>query len=186
MGDHPDGQHVIDENDAPPGDRGARLVGDAEGASDVAAALTRIEPLTPSYATYAPQRIDAGRQSGLFRADYRSLPGHLAHPPERPTPIPVIAYARVQSPGEDGSKGSAMPRYYFHVHNSFGVAADDEGENVESIDKARSIAIHAARTILTEELRKGLLDFRGQIVIADASGNVCAKVDYSDAVELRT
>ena len=78
-----------------------------------------------------------------------------------------------------------MPRYYFHVHNSFGIAADDEGEVVESIDEARSIAIHAARTILTEELRKGHLDFRGQIVIADASGNVCAKVDYGDAVELR-
>ena len=78
-----------------------------------------------------------------------------------------------------------MPRYYFHVHNSFGVAADDEGEDVESIDEARSIAIHAARTILTEELRKGRLDFRGQIVIADASGNVCTKVAYGDAVELR-
>lgn len=79
-----------------------------------------------------------------------------------------------------------MPRYYFHVHNSFGIAADDEGEDVATIAEARSIAIHAARTILTEELRKGHLDFRGHIVIADAAGNICTKVAYGDAVELRT
>ena len=79
-----------------------------------------------------------------------------------------------------------MPRYYFHVHNSFGVAVDDEGEDAEDIADARAIAVHAARSILTEELRKGHIDFRGQIVIADGSGKVCARVAYGDAVELWT
>lgn len=78
-----------------------------------------------------------------------------------------------------------MPRYFFHVHNSFGVAADDEGQDVDSIAQARCIAIEAIRTILAEELRSGRLDLRGRIVIADRSGAVCASVRFIEAVDLK-
>ena len=78
-----------------------------------------------------------------------------------------------------------MPRYFFHVHDSFDVAADDEGQDVDSLAQARCIAIESVRTILSEELRNGRLDLRGRIVIADASGAICATVPFTEAVDLR-
>lgn len=78
-----------------------------------------------------------------------------------------------------------MPRYFFHVHNSFGVAADDEGQDVDSLAEARRIAIESIRTILSEELRNGCLDLRGRVVIADPSGAICATVPFTEAVDLK-
>ena len=78
-----------------------------------------------------------------------------------------------------------MPRYFFHIHNSFGQAIDDEGQHLSSLDEARQLAIESARTILGEELRKGAIDLGGRIAITDATGKLLADVPYSDAVTVR-
>jgi len=78
-----------------------------------------------------------------------------------------------------------MPRFFFHVHNGFGDAIDEEGQEVGSLAEARAIAIDATRAILAAVLKRGRLDLRGRIDIADASGTVRATVPFSDAVELQ-
>lgn len=79
-----------------------------------------------------------------------------------------------------------MPRYFLHVHNSFGDARDDEGQELESLAAARKIAVTSIRSILVEELRVGRFDLRGRIDIEDATGSICGTVRYTDAVDVKT
>lgn len=125
----PVGQHVIDQNDAPPGGRGARLVGDTEGAGKIAAAPARIEAPARMRGPREHQRIDedgrAGRPAERLRRSGRlavAAPprppaaeqyGHRQRVPARASRPPLRADAppcrRRGAAGRPGS-GSALPR----------------------------------------------------------------------------
>ena len=51
--------------------------------------------------------------------------------------------------------------------------------------QARKQALQDVRSILSEEVRRGLIDLRGSVEITDAAGNAVVAVPFSDAVELR-
>ena len=79
-----------------------------------------------------------------------------------------------------------MPRYYFHVRNSSGHLGDAEGEELPTIEAARSVAIAAIRSIISDESKTGKVDLRGRIEVTDEDGATLLLVPFSDAIEVRT
>lgn len=79
-----------------------------------------------------------------------------------------------------------MPRYFLHLLNSIGYAADEEGRELADLDVARRKAIEGIRSIVSEEVKDGLIDLRGRIDVADQDGRVLLVVRFSEAVELVT
>lgn len=79
-----------------------------------------------------------------------------------------------------------MPRFYLHVRNAVASASDEEGEDFDDLAAARAKATDGARSILSEEVKGGLLDLRGAIEIADRSGNIVLKIPYAETVTVLT
>jgi hypothetical protein len=78
-----------------------------------------------------------------------------------------------------------MPHYYLHVYNSIGCSPDDEGQELPDLEAARGVAVEGIRSILSDDVVHGVIDFGGRIDIADAAGALLASVPFRDAVELR-
>ena len=78
-----------------------------------------------------------------------------------------------------------MPRFFFHLHNSMGVACDDEGREAASPEAARLLAMEDARSLIGEEAKEGCVDLRGRIEVHDAQGRHLLTVNFADAVELK-
>lgn len=74
-----------------------------------------------------------------------------------------------------------MPRYFFHVRDADDdISRDTEGQELPDLEAARAEAFSANREMLGERLlHGGQLDHR-QIEIADARGNILAKMDAND------
>lgn len=78
-----------------------------------------------------------------------------------------------------------MPHFYFHVSNGTGETRDEEGADLPDLDAARAKALSGIRSILREELGRGMLDFGGMIRVADPQGRVVLEVPFDSAVEVR-
>lgn len=79
-----------------------------------------------------------------------------------------------------------MTHFYFHVSNSIGWVRDEEGRALPDLETAREQAREDVRSIISDEAKRGVVDLRGRVEIADASGNVVAVVPFRDAVEVRS
>ena len=80
--------------------------------------------------------------------------------------------------------GGAMPHFYFHVSNGTGFVRDEEGRELADVGEARGRALHDIRSILSEEIKAGVVDLRGRLDVADGSGNVIVAIPFEEAVEL--
>lgn len=78
-----------------------------------------------------------------------------------------------------------MPHFYFHVANGAGFVRDEEGRVLADVPSARAEAISDIRSMLSEEVKRGVLDLRGRVDIVGASGDVVVSIPFADAVELR-
>lgn len=78
-----------------------------------------------------------------------------------------------------------MPHFYFHVHNGTGETQDEEGADLPDMGAARERALAAIRSILREELGRGLLDLDGMIRITDQGDQPLLDVPFTEAVEVR-
>jgi hypothetical protein len=79
----------------------------------------------------------------------------------------------------------AMARYYLNLRNGGGYVEDLEGQELPDLAAARLHAIDGIRSVLSEEARRGEIDLRGSIEIADTHGNILLVLPFSDAVNLR-
>jgi hypothetical protein len=79
----------------------------------------------------------------------------------------------------------AMARYYLNLRNGGGYVEDPEGLELPDLAAARLHAIEGIRSVLSEEARRGEIDLRGSIEIADRHGNILLVLPFSDAVNLR-
>jgi hypothetical protein len=77
-----------------------------------------------------------------------------------------------------------MPRLYFHLFSSAGFVPDQEGKEVPDLPRAREIAVNGIRSILADDARGGLVDFRGRIEICDGTKEVLAVVRFAEAVKV--
>jgi hypothetical protein len=79
-----------------------------------------------------------------------------------------------------------MPRYFFNLRNSSGYLEDEEGQDLPDAGSARQAAMTSARSIVSEESRKGVIDLRASIEIRDEAGAMVLEMPFGDAVEIMT
>lgn len=75
-----------------------------------------------------------------------------------------------------------MARYHFHVRDSSGLSSDPDGMVLKDIAAARHVAIIGARSLLCDDISRGLLDLRGSIEVTDDLGDIVLVVRFEDAV----
>jgi hypothetical protein len=78
-----------------------------------------------------------------------------------------------------------VPHYYLNLFNGDGAAPDDEGQDFADLGAARAEAIRGIRSLLADEMGRGVIVLAGRIEIADRNGAVLQTIDFADAVEIR-
>jgi len=79
-----------------------------------------------------------------------------------------------------------MARFFFHLRDSTGYLEDEEGEDLQDLDAVRVSARDAARSIISEESKQGLIDLRTSIEVTDEAGTTVLELPFSEAVDVRT
>jgi len=77
-----------------------------------------------------------------------------------------------------------MARYFFTLHDRFGDTPDDEGRDLVNLDEARTLAIADARSIMSEDVKDGVLALADYIEISDDSGELLLKLSFGEAVTI--
>lgn len=77
-----------------------------------------------------------------------------------------------------------MPHYHLNLHNSTGFIPDCEGLDLPSESAARDEAIRSIRSIVSSEVREGVVDLNGRIEVVDGDGEVLTVVRFADAVRI--
>lgn len=78
-----------------------------------------------------------------------------------------------------------MARLYFDLHNGTGFTVDEEGYELSDDEDPRDFAIESIRSLLSEEVRKGVIDLTGWIDIRSESGQKIGQIRFREAVRLR-
>ena len=73
-----------------------------------------------------------------------------------------------------------VPRFFFHVHDDID-ALDEEGRELPDLAAARDAAINGVRELACEQIRKGKVDLRHRIEVADDAGRTVLKITFGDA-----
>jgi len=77
-----------------------------------------------------------------------------------------------------------MPRYYFHLKNDLDVR-DDEGEELSSLEEARTFALAEARSLVAASVKEeGRIVLHHRIDIEDEQHRVIDTVLFGDAVQV--
>jgi hypothetical protein len=79
-----------------------------------------------------------------------------------------------------------VPRFHLNLFDGDGEAPDEEGQDFVDLGGARKEAIRGIRSLLVDDLARGLILLRGRIEIADVEGRVLQTIQFSDALEIRT
>ena len=77
-----------------------------------------------------------------------------------------------------------MPRYFFHLHDDV-VAHDEEGTDLPDLAAARLHAIHGARGIIADQVKRGHFTLSHHIRIVGAERGEALTVAFGDAVDVR-
>jgi hypothetical protein len=76
-------------------------------------------------------------------------------------------------------------RYFFDIQNGHGFVADEEGLELDSLDAARAEALTSIRSILSDEIGRGLVDLTGELRVRDAHGVRVLALPFTEAVDVR-
>lgn len=95
----------------------------------------------------------------------------------------------------DASAGSLKPlafeevlaamRYFFHVLNGNGFTRDEEGQEFPDLDAARRCGLVGIRSVLGEELMRGIVDLTGRLDICDENDGVLLSIPFAEAVHVQ-
>ena len=77
-----------------------------------------------------------------------------------------------------------MARYFFNVHDRLGHLRDQEGCELADMDAVRQRAVHDARSLMSADIRDGLLNVADYVEVTDAKGAVVLTLPYSEAVTI--
>lgn len=75
-----------------------------------------------------------------------------------------------------------MPLFHLHICNGLGFTPDEDGLELPDLLAARQTAVEGARSLLSEEVRAGKMDFAGRIEIADHTNRVIDIVRFDEVV----
>lgn len=73
-------------------------------------------------------------------------------------------------------------RYFFHMQNGNGLTRDEEGQEFADLDAARQSGLAGIRSVLGEELMRGVVDLSGRLDICDADDRVLLSIPFAEAV----
>jgi hypothetical protein len=79
-----------------------------------------------------------------------------------------------------------VPRYFFHICNGSGFIEDDEGQELDSDDVARNIAMASARDVMSNDIRDGQLDLASFIEVEDDEGKLLFTLTFVEAVNIKS
>jgi len=77
-----------------------------------------------------------------------------------------------------------MPRFYFHVCNGNGFDQDEEGLELPDVEAARAEAIRSARSIMADDVQRGMLDMSSFIEIEDETQQLVQTLCFAEAVDM--
>lgn len=78
-----------------------------------------------------------------------------------------------------------MPHYYFDLHNGHGAVPDDEGSDLADQAAARTMALDSIRSMVAEDVGKGIIDLTGRIEVKDHNHSLLLCVTYLEAFHVR-
>jgi len=76
-----------------------------------------------------------------------------------------------------------MPRFFFNLRNEISVD-DKEGQDLPDSDRAREVAVHHARGIMSEDVKDGRLVLRDEIDVVDEQGETILTLPFRDAIDI--
>ena len=77
-----------------------------------------------------------------------------------------------------------MPRYYFHICNGSGFVEDEEGQELPDLEAARAFAVRSARSIMSSDVQRGMLDLSSFIEIEDPLHQLVHTLGFEEAIDL--
>ena len=78
-----------------------------------------------------------------------------------------------------------MPRYFFDLANGDGLLRDEEGAELNDIERARAFALHSAREVAASEIREGReIQLSHFVTIRDTAGAELERVSFSEAIRI--
>ncbi len=79
-----------------------------------------------------------------------------------------------------------MPRFFMNVHNGNGLTVDEEGVDYPDLEAARRAAVKAARGIMADEIKGGLLSLDSYLEVLDEKRVPIFKLRFGEAVRAAT
>jgi hypothetical protein len=76
-------------------------------------------------------------------------------------------------------------RYHFNIHNGAGFVEDEEGRELADLEAARAEGLKGIRSIVGEEVLKGILDLDGRLEVCDRDGTLVLTIPFAEAVKVR-
>jgi hypothetical protein len=73
---------------------------------------------------------------------------------------------------------------YFHLRDGTDELLDPEGVECSDIEAIKAKSLHAARDLIAEGARKGLIDLRWRIEAEDETGGLLHTLHFEDAVTI--
>lgn len=77
-----------------------------------------------------------------------------------------------------------MPLYFFHLCDGEDVLLDPEGRRLDGADAIAEAALVEARSILSDDVRKGRIDLDYRIDVEDCDRNLIHRLHFADVLEI--
>jgi uncharacterized protein DUF6894 len=77
-----------------------------------------------------------------------------------------------------------VPRFYFRVRDRWGEAPDGEGMELPDLEAARRHAIAGARSLMSDSVLAGVLDFGACVEVEDERGEVVMHITFRDSISM--
>ncbi len=76
-----------------------------------------------------------------------------------------------------------MNRYFFHLRHADGTLADEEGDEFDTLEQAKSHALEAVRELLAERIKRGNTVNDDFMDATDEGGRVYFSVSFLEVVK---
>jgi hypothetical protein len=77
-----------------------------------------------------------------------------------------------------------MPRYYMQVRHFGDQLLDPEGSEHADMDALRKNVLIAARSLLSEDVKDGVVDLRSRIDVEDPDGVIVYTLGFAEALKI--
>ena len=76
-----------------------------------------------------------------------------------------------------------MSRYFFHIKEGDETIVDEEGEEFDTVESVRKVAVESAREIMSQDVLNGRAPNGRTFVIADETGRTALALPFKEALD---